>query len=579
MTDDTVQRRLAAIVSADVVGYTALMSQDRIGTIETLKWLRGEIDSIAGEHRGRVVDDPGDNFLLEFPSASDAVECALEIQDLTTRGDRSPNRPRMELRVGIHVGEVILDQGRIYGDGVNIAARLEALAAPGGICISKTVRDQLAGPLELSDLGERRLKNVAEPISVYAIGPTRAPLPGGAESESQRAAWIAVLPLANLSGDDQTYFADGITEDLMTRLSANRSLRVISRNSSFRYRESQLSASQIAEELGVRFLLQGSVRRSGDRVRVNARLIEAPAEQHVWADRYDVQLTDVLEAQDQIINGIAVAIDPAIRSAEVTRLRASTTENWTAWERVQRGWHEHYKFKPEANREALTHFTQALAIDPGYAEAHAGVAHAHFGDAWLLWSDDPPGSAWQAYEAAQRAVSLDDRNALCHLSLSLANYAMGRLGGTLRSAERAIELNPSLAMAYVMAAGAKTHGGKPAEGLVLANQALELNPRDPALNWFLGMKALSEFLLGDHSSAERDARRALEIRHGYLFGRVILVASLVESGRLDDARAELKTILQLDPDFTPTRLDAYIFDDPSHRDRLLRGLSVAGLEP
>ncbi|MEA1903951.1 MAG: adenylate/guanylate cyclase domain-containing protein, partial [Actinomycetota bacterium] len=303
----------------DVAGYSRLISLDEVGTVRTLTAYRNEMSTLVAQHRGRVVDNPEDNALLEFPSATDAVEAAIEIQEaITERNTNVPVDRRMEFRIGVHLGEVMVEDDRIYGEGVNVAARLEVMAPVGGICVSKTVRDQVISKIDatFTDLGEQELKNIPEPIRAYRLDfDGHAPETGRPDTqaaEARRAAWIAVLPFENMSGDpNEDYFADGITEEVITGLAAFRSLRVIARTSSFLYKNSAESLPQIAKTLGVRFVLEGSVRKAGDHVRVTAQLIEAPEAHHIWADRYDVELVDIFDAQDRITQGIVTAIDPA----------------------------------------------------------------------------------------------------------------------------------------------------------------------------------------------------------------------------------------------------------------------------
>lgn len=586
MTSEPVHRRLAAIVSADVVGYSRLMAADEVGTVRTLTAYRDVMTGIVESHRGRVVDSPGDNMLLEFASATDAVEAVLAMQ--AAIGERSSglaDERGMVFRMGVHLGEVMVEGERIYGDGVNVAARIEAMAEPGGICVSKTVRDQVANKVEavFTDLGEHNLKNIPEPVHTYQVGESEWSPAGTAgpavSTDHARVAWIAVLPFDNLGGDpDQDYFAAGIAEDVITGLAAFRSLRVIARTSSFRYKDSDKSIPEIAEELGVRFVLEGSVRRGGDRVRVSAQLIEAPNRHHIWAERYDADLTGIFEVQDQITQGIVVAIDPAIRTAETDRALRTRPDSLQAWDHVQRGWFEHFRYKKAANEEARRQFQKAIDLDPRYAQAHAGLSWAHALDVWVRWSDDEPRSQRIAYEEAQTAITLDPRDAICHLSLALASYTMGRLETLRKTADEALSLNPSLAAAHMMAAVGRVHGDDPEAGIHFLNQAIELSPRDPLIFFFYGARAIGHFVLRDHDRAIEDARTAFGIRYGYLMGRVILTSCLVELGQIGQAREELATIFEIAPGFTSDRLNLYAFDDPADKQRIIDALHVAGLE-
>ncbi len=586
MVVDAVERKLVAIVSADVAGYSRLISLDEVRTVRTLTAYREAMSELVVQHRGRVVDNPGDNALLEFPSATDAVECAIEIQEvIAERNQEVPADRRMEFRIGVHLGEVMVEDDRIYGEGVNVAARLEAMADVGGICISKTIRDQVATKVDatFTDLGEQTLKNIPEPVHAYRVGigggPAAAAPPAGAPDD-RRAVWIAVLPFDNLSGDpDQDYFADGIAEDVITGLSAFRSLRVIARTSSFRYKDIDVAIPDIADELGVRFVLEGSVRKAGDRVRVTAQLIDAIDQHHVWADRYDAELVDIFDVQDQITRSIVIAVDPAIRAAEVERVSRVRPDNLDAWDHIQRGTMEMHKGKRDANVEARRHFRAAIDLDPGYSEAHAGLAWTYFWDDFLYWSDDAPASLELAYEEAKRAVDLDKLDAASHSVLAAANLWMGRLDAAQRAAEQAIQLNPSLSVGYFAKGVALKYAGHAEEGIEMISQAIALSPRDSLLNWFYGARAIGHFMAGQLEEAAEDARAGIRIRYGYLLGRVVLIAALAEMGRLDEARTELQVLLNIRPDFTPTLLDGYPFTDATNhdRERLIAGLRVAGL--
>jgi adenylate cyclase len=382
-----------------------------------------------------------------------------------------------------------------------------------------------------------------------------------------------------MSGDpEQDYFADGLTEDVITGLAAFRSLRVIARTSSFRYKESDSSLAEIARELGVRFVLEGSVRKAANRVRVTAQLVEAEDGHHVWADRYDEELVDIFDVQDRITRSIVAAIDPAIRVAEVVRLSRIRPESWDAWGHTQRGWTEYNKFKKPANTEARKHFEAALALDPGFAEACSGLALTHFMDGFLNWVEDPEPSLIKAYEGAKRAIELDSRDARGYETLAVGNLWMGRLETSLRAAERAIEINPSSATAYLAAGAATKYLGRPKEGIELISKAIDLSPQDPLMHWFLGARALGHFMSEQFDQAIPDARASLGLRYGYVLGRIVLISSLVELGRLDEAKAEMRTLFEIMPDLTPTLLDAYPFAIESYRQRLIDGLRAAGLE-
>ncbi len=591
VTSDTVERRLAAIVSADAVGYSLLMARNEVATVRTLNSYRDEITFIVNRLGGRVVDSPGDNILMEFPSATNAIKAAVQIQErLAELNESLPVDRKMKFRMGIHLGEVLVEGARIYGDGVNLAARLEALANPGGIWLSRSVREQVGSKLEIaySDRGEHSLKNVTGLVHAFSIEPVdgselsrHASAKYGARDNNARAAWIAVLPFANLGKNpEQDYFADGITEDIITGLSAYRSLRVISRTSSFRYRDSDLPLPRIAENLGVRFVLEGSVRRAGDQVRVTAQLIEAPDRHHVWADRYDGEVGDIFDVQDRIAESIVTAIDPAIRLSEVTEWPKKRPDKISAWDYVQRGLVEIAKARRKANVEAREHFSKAIEIDSGYAAGYAGLAWSYFWDGFLEWAEDPKDSLERAYGYAKQALELDALDASIYAVIAGINLWMGRVETAQSAAERATELNPSLAHGYVMLAAAVKYAGDPKRGVELFTRALELSPHDPWANWFLGGRALGHFMLENFDMAIVDASAAIKRRYGYLTARIVLIASLVEKGDLDGAQMGLEELLAIHPKVGRGVLDNFPFTSATevNRQRLINGLIAAGLE-
>lgn len=582
---EPVERRLSALLSADVAGYSQLIASDEVGTVRTLTAYREEMAVLANQHKGRVVDSPGDNVLMEFPSATDAVEAAVEMQRVIGERNRSLEADRrLEFRMGVHLGEVLVEGDRIYGDGVNIAARIEGLADPGGVSVSEIIRSQVVNKVDADfiDQGEHELKNIDAPVRVWALGIEKA---GKASMASDRpdtdtnAAWIAVLPFENLGGNEEDdYFADGLTEDVITALSAFRTLRVIARTASFNYKETTASIPKIASQLGVRFVLEGSVRRAGSRLRVTAQLIEAADLHHIWADRYDAEIEDIFDIQDRITEGIVVAIDPAIRTAESVRLGRLRPENVDAWGHVQRGWTEFYVYKPESNREARSHFTEAVRLDPNYAQAHSGLALTHAFDAFLLWVDDPNRSLELAHESAKMGSQLDPTDAMGWAALGFVSWRLGRLERAAQLTDKAIELNPSLAISYAVAAAAHTYGGDPEKGVAMSDRLLALAPNDPSATWFWGGRAIANFLASNPEAAIDDARAAIRTRFGYLFGRALVAASLVDLGRLDEAKAEMEAILDIAPDFDSHRFDGYTFRFEKDRQHLIENLKTAGME-
>jgi adenylate cyclase len=455
-------RRLAAILAADVVGYSQLMGVDEEGTLAALKAIRRELaDPKIKEHRGRIVKTTGDGLLLEFASVVDAVRCAVEVQrEMADRNaDVTPDH-RIELRMGINVGDIIKDGRDIYGDGVNVAARLEALAEPGGICVSRVVRDQVRDKLAFSfeDMGERQVKNIARPVRVHRIvigegvGPSEPPTetskkPSLALPEKPS---IAVLPFANMSGDpEQEFFADGITEDIITLLAGWRAFPVIARTSTFTYKGRTVDIRKVGEELSVRYIVEGSVRKSGRRVRVTAQLIQADTGHHIMAERCDRDVTDLFELQDEIATAIAGAIEPELFKFERERIAERPQLSGNAYELYQRGMWHHYRHTKKDNIKAQTFFRHALAIDAQYPQAAAALAITVCNAAYLAWAEDAEGNYVESYELAQRAVALDARYPVAHFALALVCAWTGRFDRSVVEYQATVNLNPSYAAAHV----------------------------------------------------------------------------------------------------------------------------------
>jgi adenylate cyclase len=576
----SVERRLAAILSADVVGYSRLMADDESATIRRLADYREEIAVLIRQHRGRVVDTAGDNLLAEFPTALEAVRCAVEMQGvLKARNASLPPDRRMEFRMGVHLGDVAVEDQRIYGDGVNIAARLEGLAEPGGVCVSATVYEQVEKKLsvELEDLGEQTLKNIARPVHVYGVRPllvkpereaaTEA-LPGMNELTvpgfSGRPA-IAVLPFDNLSGDpEQEYFADGIAEDLITRLSTWRSFPVIARNSSFVYRGKAVDVKQVSRELGVRYVVEGSVRKAGDHVRINTQLIDAATGHHVWAERYDRELRDIFALQDEITEAIAGWLAPELLKAEQERASRKEPRNLDAWDCVHRGFWHGWKLNRESNTEARALFERAAELDPQLGMAFYGLTTAHYMDIFYQWTDSPERSLGALVQAAERSAALDEQDALDKMLAAL---------------ELAIELNPSLTLAYGMLGNILATLGRPEDAIPTLEKGMRLSPRDPFSFAFLSGLALAHFAAGRYEDAIDWAQRSLRRRTDWIDSHHILAASCAHLGRLDEARAALQEAVRLQPDFSlDTFKMMFSSSDPGFAERYLDGLRRAGMK-
>jgi adenylate cyclase len=446
MADARAQRRLAAIFAADVAGYSRLMGNDEEGTLAALKECRRALtDPKVAEHHGRIVKTTGDGILVEFASAVDAVRCAVEIQRAMADGNSAiPEDRRIEFRIGINVGDVLIDEGDIYGDGVNIAARLEALASPGAICLSEDAYNQIKNKLTLnvSDIGEQHLKNIARRVRVYAVcidGPLDRPTLALPDKPS-----IAVLPFQNMSDDPgQEYFADGMVEDIITALSWVRWLFVIARNSSFVYKGRAVDVKQIGRELGIRYVLEGSVRKSGGRIRITAQLIDALTGAHLWADRYDRDLADIFAVQDEITSSVAAIIEPALAEAERQRVSRKPPGSLDVWETYQRGLWHFYKYDADENRAAQKLFRRAIQLDPNFAAGHHGLAFAQHLDSWLYSTPSWTEVARSGLEEARTAVLLDEKDSMAHAVLSFMQERCGDWESAIAEGRAAVSLNPN----------------------------------------------------------------------------------------------------------------------------------------
>jgi adenylate cyclase len=579
-------RRLAAILAADVAGYSRLMGADEEGTHERLKaHLRELVDPKIAEHRGRVVKNTGDGFLAEFASVIDAVRCAVEVQrGMIDREPEAPEEQRIRFRIGVNLGDVIVEEHDIFGDGVNVAARLEALAKPGGICISRMVRDQIRDklPYPFEDIGEQSVKNIARPVRVYrlhdaAAGITAAqgrltlPLPDKPS--------IAVLPFSNLSSDpEQEFVADGIAEDIITALSRYPSLFVIARNSSFTYKRRAVDVKAVARELGVRYVLEGSLRRSGNRIRITAQLVEADNGKHVWAERYDRDVADIFAVQDEITEAVAIAIAPAIATAERQRAMRMPPANLDAWAAYQRGLWHFYKIAPEDNVLAQQYFKQAIDIDPNFAGGYKGLAWAQIHAAGVFATPTSVEAHSLAEALARRAVALDPTDAEARSTLSEAIlWSRGDYEGAVTEAEQARAMSPNLAFAHATLAAALIFSGNPQDGLAALQTSLRLDPQAPGLPSRLNLMACGLYLSGKYESAVEAAKRAVRANPEYPLPYRWIAAALGQLGRSAEAKEALEKAIAI----APTTFDMYVRRRvPWHRhedhDHMLEGLRKAG---
>ena len=554
MAEARVERRLAAILAADVVGYSRLMGINEEGTLAALKTHQRElIDPKIAEHRGRIVKTTGDGALVEFASAVDAVRCAVEIQcAMSERSAAIPEDRRIDFRIGINVGDIIIDEGDVYGDGVNIAARLEGIADRGGICISddtfRQVRDKI--DVGFDDAGERQLKNIERPVRVYRVqlGKTvqrveRAPA-------STKRPSIAVLPFQNMSGDpEQEYFADGMVDEIITGLSRIKWLSVVSRNSSYLFKNRPATMKDVAATLGVRYVLEGGVRKSGNRVRITAQLIDAETDAHLWAEQYDRLLEDVFALQDEITMCVVGAIEPSVRKAEIDRIKRQRPDSFTAYDLLLQSQQFVFAGMPAEAAKAITLLEQALKLEPNYSAAHAYLSwclHARFGRGGLREED-----RLAAVDHARAAVALgnDDATALAIAALVLA-YDGHDVSTALKVFDRALELSNCNVFALCFNAAILAWIGRSELAIERAQRALRLGPFD-SLIW-RAHHALSIAYFDSHryGDAADSARSVIAANSAYSLPRAILAAALLRLGRLDEARAAARTVLEHEPSFT-----------------------------
>jgi adenylate cyclase len=590
MTTGRVERRLAAILAADVAGYSRLMGVDEEGTLAALKdHRRAVIDPKIAEHRGRIVKTTGDGMLVEFVSVVDAVRCAVDVQRgmLERNVEVAPDR-RIQFRIGINVGDIISDDNDIYGDGVNVAARLETLAEPGGICVSRIVHDQVCDKLDFSfeDMGEQQVKNIARPVRTHRILLTRPDETISAAHSSPRFARplpqkpsIAVLPFANMSGDaEQEYFSEGITEDIITNLSHNHSFFVISRGTSFTYKGSAVDVSKVGRELGVRYVLEGSVRRAGNRVRITAQLIEAASGHHLWADRYDRELADVFAVQDEIARSITGAIAPGIIAAEIRQAQRKDPDQLDAWDRTVRAhWHIR-RFTREDLAEARRLLTEAIALDPASSTAYADLAFARHFEAVFGWGDGPVESHIRLGEAARKAVAADDSDAMAHTALAIFELFSGHHEEARRRLHRALDLNPNSESARGYLGVSYAFGGDYEAALPHLEEAVRLSPRGLLLILWHISKGWAAFAAERYEKAIEFAEHAREANPEFPDIYAVLASAYGHLRNTAAARAALDQLLHRMPRLTASdeRL-VRPFARVTDRERFLEGLRKAGL--
>ena len=590
---DRPTRKLAAVLAADVAGYSRLMGADEEGTYARLKGhLRELIEPKIGEHRGRIVKTTGDGLLAEFASIVDAVGCAFEVQrGMAERNAGASAGERIDFRLGVNVGEVIVEGGDIYGDGVNVAARLEGLAEPGGVCVSANVYEQIRDKLDVAfqDIGEQTAKNIARPVRAYRarldLGtavPSDAEAPVSAMRERAALAKpdkpsLAVLPFANMSGDpEQEYFADGITEDIITALSRMRSFFVIARNSTFTYKGRALAAKQIGRELGVRYILEGSVRKAGARLRITGQLIDAETDVQVWADRYDGVVEDVFDLQDRIAESVAAAIEPRLQRAEIERARRKHPDNLGAYDRYLRALANFYLAGRDDLARTLSYLKETIRLYPDYAPAYALAAGCCVHRVNEGWAEDDEHDRAEGARLARAAVERDRDDPTV---LWMAGHALGYLAQEWETAvallDRSLALNPNSASAHSFSGWGRCYFGDYETAIQHFQVAMRLSPVNRMSFLYLSGLAAALCFSGRTEEAAEWAAKAVQEGPKWTTGYRVLASSLAQLGRVDEAKAVMQRLLALEPNYV-LAMTVRVYRPSPAIERYLEGLRMAG---
>jgi adenylate cyclase len=580
MAEEHMERRLSAILAADIAGYSALMAADEARTVRDLKGHQAVVLPMIGEFAGRIIDTAGDGILAEFPSVLNAVECALAIQSkMAERNAAIEPERRMQFRLGINIGDVVHDGARIYGDGINVAARLESIAEAGGICISGKVYEEINGRIDLAcqDIGEQQLKNIARPVRAYRVrldglAPTADPAPALPTKPS-----IAVLPFLNMSGDpEQEFFADGITEDLITDLSKASGLFVIARNSSFAYKGRSVKVQEIGRDLGVRFVLEGSVRKAGNRVRITAQLIEAGNGGHLWAERFDRDLTDIFSTQDEVVEKIVGALAVTFTRGEQQRLHRRGTASVEAYEAWLRARALLTRGTRESVAQAKAMYRRAIEIDGNFPAPHAGLALAGISDYSSGWAADPARELDEAETWARRALELNDQDPVGHMALGNVLLWRRNHERAITEFRRMIELDPNFAQGHSATGMALMYAGRSADALQPIATSMRLDPHYPPV--VLHFLAQANFSLGQYEVAAQLLRDRIARNPATESSRMLLAACYGHLGRLDDARATWAEVLEINPDFSLMQRERVMpYKDAGDFRRIVEGLAKAGL--
>jgi adenylate cyclase len=582
MAEVRTNRRLAAILAADVAGYSRLMGVDEEGTLARLTASRREIfDPAIARNRGRIVKTTGDGLLAEFASVVDAVRCAAEVQSaMSERNADSRDAERIDFRIGINVGDIVEQEGDIFGDGVNIAARLESIAEPGGICVSSRVHEDAAGKTDyvFEDFGEQALKNIARPVRAYRMHPkttaAAALSPGLPDKPS-----IAVLPFVNMSADpDQEYFADGISEDIITGLSKLRWFFVIARNSTFAYKGKAPDVRQVARDLGVRYVLEGSVRKAGDRLRVSGQLIDATTGGHVWAEKYDRPVADIFAVQDEITASVVAAIEPQLYAAETLRFQSKPTESLDAWGCVIRAMPYIWTWESQGDDTGLKLLLRAIEIDPNYARAHSLLAFIR-GSRLNLGGPDQESGIVTAQATARRAIELDVEDPWAHLATAYIHMMSRHFAPSAEEFGEALTRNPNFALAHLFLGSAYAYAGMIDDAFRHLEIATRLSPRDYTQAANLSIAGLCNLISGRFADAVTCERRAVQLKPRYGSAWRTLAAAAGLAGDSDLAARALAEARRMQPSLTLEWIEKYyMMVRPEDRARYIEGLRLAGLE-
>jgi adenylate cyclase len=626
MTKQDFKRKLTAILSADVKGYSRLMGEDDEATVRTITAYREVITEVVQKHRGRVVDSPGDNILAEFASVIDAVRSGVEIQqELKTKNAELPDERKMEFRIGVNLGDVIHEEERIYGDGVNVAARVESLAEAGGVCVSGTVFDQIENklPLGYEFLGEQSVKNISKPVRIYkalmdpeAVGKVigekrveprrgqrvalvvvtvlllivgglliwRTAFPPVQVASVEKMAFplperpsIAVLPFDNLSQDpEQEYFSDGLTEEIIAALSSVPKLFVIARNSTFTYKGKPVKVQQVSEELGVRYVLEGSVRKGGDKIRITAQLIDALNGNHLWAKRYDRNLDDIFAVQDEITKEIITAMQVKLTEGEQARTAAKGTNNLEAYLKCLQANEHAHRINPESNALAKQLAEEAIALDPEYAWAYFVLSRTHMLDVWLRTSKSPKESIGKSIGSVKKAIALDDTYAEAHGLLGFLYAIIRKYDQGIAEAEKAVALNPNSGYAHFMLGKVYTFASRWEESIPEYKIAMRLSPIPP--NNYLFSLGLSYGYTGQYDEAIKWSEKAIRQEPDSLLAHMFMTQVYSWSGRDEEARNQAAEVLRINPKFSLKKWEKKLkYKNQEDNERAISALRKAGL--